>query len=234
MQNPQTTVRVVSKTLTDRYLRQANEQYFAPRGLRIRLCRTASMRLLLGMDPIETPSKAMETAKAIGRGVESVALHLPVIKNIITRSLPASTAIDERAESDFASRRVATTQGYSLPLDFNVPPPTMPTGASNNDYALGIKLRQWQDARANAKASHARQILAIRNGAHDDTGLVDSFGRDGRLARKALKMAERDIRKGRVPMASRQDRMRVAIEDRNEETAAGGILWLLVLDEEQG
>ncbi len=35
---------VMSKTLSDRYLRAANDRIFAPLGLRVRLCKTAALR----------------------------------------------------------------------------------------------------------------------------------------------------------------------------------------------
>lgn len=39
----QTGMRVISKTLTDRYLKKANDEYFGPRGLRVRLMKTEAM-----------------------------------------------------------------------------------------------------------------------------------------------------------------------------------------------
>ncbi|KAF8316058.1 hypothetical protein DL93DRAFT_2056630, partial [Clavulina sp. PMI_390] len=43
----QTAARTISKTLTDRYLRRANSTYFEPRGLKVRLMKTAAVRQFL-------------------------------------------------------------------------------------------------------------------------------------------------------------------------------------------
>ncbi|KAG8991167.1 hypothetical protein FRB93_002872 [Tulasnella sp. JGI-2019a] len=231
----QTTAHILSKTLTDRYLRNANENYFTPRGLRVRLCKTNAMRQLVGIDatPTEPPSKFMDTMKAIGNGAEGVGLRLPIVRKIITRLHPAPV-VDTHMGSDSTSRRLAVLQGYVLPLDFNVPPAQTPPGAMDKVSALGIKLGEWQNGRAQARAKRARDLQDIRRGGSDVSGMADQIGRAGRRARKAERRAARDIRRGRIPRESNKIRMRVAIEDRKEATSTNAILWIVLLNAEQG
>jgi hypothetical protein len=100
---------------------------------------------------------------------------------------------------------------------------------------LGVKLEQWRKGRSQAKANRAREMLALSQGGFDSTGLMALPGRDGRRARKTARKVDRAERRGRDPniTASRKLRMKVAIEDRKEATASGGILWIVVMREDQ-
>ncbi|KDQ11010.1 hypothetical protein BOTBODRAFT_57738 [Botryobasidium botryosum FD-172 SS1] len=228
----QTGMHVLSKGLTDRYLRHANDTFFAPRGLRVRLCTTAAMRQLIGLDARTPPNKTLDVAKSIGRGVETVGLHLPIIRKIIVRLHPAPR-VDERTGRDATARRVAALGGAIAPLDYNVPPPRTPEGLMDKSSALCIKLDQWSQGRAQAKASRARELLEIRRGGGDVTGMGEQFGAAGRRARRADRRAARDQRRGRVPTPSRAMMMRVAIADRIEANQSIGVLWIVVIDASQ-
>lgn len=230
----QTGMHVLSKGLTDRYLRHANETFFAPRGLRVRLCTTEAMRQLVGLDPKgEQGSKALRVAKTIGRGVENVGLHLPIIRKIIVRLHPAPT-VDMRTGRDATIRRVAALGNHVLPLDYDVPPPYTPEGLMDKTSAVCIKIDQWSLNRSQAKSDRARQLVAIRQGGVDSGNLQNQFGIGGRQARRAARRANRDERRGRVPMPSRNMMMKVAIADRKEANASIGVIWIVVIDAAQG
>lgn len=85
----QAAMRVISKTLTDKYLKRANDKIFAPRGLRVRLMKTEALHFLVqnsGNKSQEGKFKsygklALKTAEAIG-------LHLPITGRIINRFAP--------------------------------------------------------------------------------------------------------------------------------------------------
>ncbi|KAG9001707.1 hypothetical protein FRB94_004586 [Tulasnella sp. JGI-2019a] len=226
--------RIFSKTLSDRYLRHANETYFAPRGLRVRLCRPAAMRQLVGIDATlaKPPSKTMETVKVIGRAAETVALHIPVVRIIVGQLHPAPK-VDPRAEGDFTTRRMLPLQGYVLPLDFDVPPMQTPSGLVGQMDTLGVKLGKWQTERQQLDANRTRELLELRRGGEDVTGLTSSFSLKGIQARRAKRMAAWDKLIGRAPKESMRLRMMIAVEDRKEENAASGILWIVVINEEQ-
>ncbi len=59
---------VMSKTLSDRYLRAANERIFAPLGLRVRLCKTPALRKLVEHPEMgkEEPSKLKKFGQSAG------------------------------------------------------------------------------------------------------------------------------------------------------------------------
>lgn len=81
----QTAAHILSKTLTDRYLLRANETYFEPRGLKVRLMKTAAMRRFVHKDISEgEKSKWKKFGKSAGRTAESVGLRLPITGRLIT------------------------------------------------------------------------------------------------------------------------------------------------------
>lgn len=88
----QTAARVISKTLTDRYLRRANETYFEPRGLKVRLMKTAAVRRFVNAEGPEENSKWKSFGQKAGRFAEGVAMHLPITSKVITTfAKPVST-----------------------------------------------------------------------------------------------------------------------------------------------
>ncbi|KAG8846702.1 hypothetical protein FRB96_001938 [Tulasnella sp. 330] len=223
----------LSKSLSDRYLRNANENYFAPRGLRVRLCKNSAMRQLVGIDtPPARPSKVKETAKSVGHGFENVGLRIPVVRELITQLHPAP-AVDQNMGRDQTSRRLRALQGYALSLDFDVPPPKTPVAVLDKFSALASKLNQRVVGRAQAKATRARDLMEIRKGGSDISGLTLEEGERGKKARKAERKASEDLQQGKFPRESSSLRMKVAVEDRKEANSALGILWIVVLNAEE-
>ena len=81
----QTAAHVLSKTLTDRYLLRANKTYFEPRGLKVRLMKTAAMRRFVHIDGSEEEkSKWKKFGKSAGRTAETIGLRLPIANRLIT------------------------------------------------------------------------------------------------------------------------------------------------------
>ncbi|KAG8985795.1 hypothetical protein FRB93_005621 [Tulasnella sp. JGI-2019a] len=98
---------------------------------------------------------------------------------------------------------------------------------------LGVKLGKWQTERQQLDANRTRELLELRRGGEDVTGLTSSFSLKGIQARRAKRMAAWDKLIGRAPKESMRLRMMVAVGDRKEENAASGILWIVVINEEQ-
>ncbi|KIY47855.1 hypothetical protein FISHEDRAFT_59307 [Fistulina hepatica ATCC 64428] len=149
----QTAIAVLSKTLTDRYLRAANQNVFHPRGLSVRLITTpALLHILHGTEP-KTSSKK-ETLKKVGRGVGGILLNLPVVGSIAG---PFGTTLQ---------RRLDVVQGYALPVDLDVPRPQKPIKAMDHIQKWGVKMEQglqrWQESRANKWRAIAERERAER------------------------------------------------------------------------
>ncbi|KZT55812.1 hypothetical protein CALCODRAFT_518508 [Calocera cornea HHB12733] len=163
----QTAMHVLSKTLSDKYLRRANKDYFGPRGLKVRLCRTAAMRMLIGKDaPDGKQNTAMHVAGRIGMGIENVALRLPlpfagrVIETIHAPLRP----IDPRSPLGVTERRMQDLQGFVCPLDFNVPPAKSPEDILGRMNDFVVKLDNNKALKSQNKAAQKRRLLAIRQG----------------------------------------------------------------------
>lgn len=76
--------RVVSKTLTDRYLLRANKTFFEPRGLKVRLMKTAAVRRFVNAEaPQAEKSKWKKFGESAGRTAHIVGTRLPVTGKVI-------------------------------------------------------------------------------------------------------------------------------------------------------
>ncbi|KAJ7172551.1 hypothetical protein C8R46DRAFT_1216361 [Mycena filopes] len=162
----QTGAHILSKTLTDRYLRAANLRLFKPKGLVVRLCTTAAMQHLVmrtgnGVGP--------STMTKIGRGVGTVLLHAPIpFSSRIVRSIAdkpptvhagISDVGDGRQMSLAAQRRLASLEGYALPLQLDVPPPTKAQGVMNTMGTWGVEFDQWRTGRKQDRIERKRRQL---------------------------------------------------------------------------
>ncbi|KAJ7741956.1 hypothetical protein DFH07DRAFT_837059 [Mycena maculata] len=165
-------MRVLSKTLTDRYLRAANLRLFKPRGLSVRICTAAAMQHLVMHTPItEGPSKLTR----FGRGVGSLLLRIPLpITSVLVHAVadappkvPAMGPDSYRSKKLLATqRRVAALEGYALPLDFDVPKPVKAQGVMDTMASWGVKFDSWKDGRRQTKAEKGRlQLAQIESGA---------------------------------------------------------------------
>ncbi|KAH8113843.1 hypothetical protein DFH11DRAFT_278873 [Phellopilus nigrolimitatus] len=241
-------IKVLSKTLTDRYMRRANTEYFAPRGLRARICKTAAVRLLVGLDAppsamASTSSKFKQHAKTAGEVAETVALHLPVIRKVYNRLAPPVPAVDPNAPGDMTSRRLSVLQGYVLPLSSNVPPPAPLEGLMQKASGLGMRLDSWKVNRTAASADRNRRLLAIQEGRA--TRVLSPPVRSPGSSQKILKQAldrrgdrrrnkdERRALRRRTEKSSRKLQTKVKIADRKEWKTTDNLLWVVLVNAEQ-
>ncbi|KAK7048548.1 hypothetical protein R3P38DRAFT_2505441 [Favolaschia claudopus] len=160
----QTSMHVLSKTLTDRYLRAANQRLFKPKGLVVRICTTAAMQqLVMHSGTGEGPS----TLNKIGRGVSSILLRAPLpLTHRIIRSIsdkppkvPASisTAGDGQKMPLATQRRLASLEGHAMTLNLNMPPPAKPQGIMDTMGSWTVKLDSWSAGRKENKVEQRRR-----------------------------------------------------------------------------
>ncbi|KAG8873515.1 hypothetical protein FRB97_006658 [Tulasnella sp. 331] len=220
----------LSKGLTDRYLRIANEDFFAPRGLRVRLCKTEAMRRIVGEDT--TQPSGNQTLKKVGNSAERIGLHLPIIRNAIVMFHPAPT-IDTSRETDVTRRRVAAVQGYVLPLEYDVPPAELPPGMMDKVSATLGKVDKWRNMKSTNDTDKARRLLTEQQAYNAQAGRSQTQG--GVLG---IQLA-RDVILDKLSPNSRgggstaKVRTKVAIANRKEVAKTVAILWIVVLNEEQ-
>lgn len=233
----QTSLHIISKSVTDKYLRLHNKTFFAPRGLVVRLVRTPALRTLL--DPAHAAPSKLST---LGNTAHRISLHIPIVRKIVNRHSAPIPAIAPAASAanpalcSVAGRRLAALEqeGLVSPLDFAVPPIQEVEGTMGKANAMAVKLRAWKEQRKEMKADRRRVILGIREGRGGGEDLMSGFGKAARKARKARRRAERDQRRGRTPWASRKMRAGVEIADRKEFAATDALLWVVVLNKEHG
>ncbi|KAF9070171.1 hypothetical protein BDP27DRAFT_1324409 [Rhodocollybia butyracea] len=174
-------MRVLSKTLTDRYLRAANLNLFRPRGLSVRLCTTPAMLRLVappgsGSAGGET-SKSRETINKIGRGVGTVFLKLPlpiigplsarIIHSLADKPPPISASgyPGDPVNSPILMRRLAlleqTFPGATLPVQAqDLPPPIKPKGMMEMMNSWGLKFDERRENKAEKKNEERRRAWA--------------------------------------------------------------------------
>mgnify|MGYP001583280545 FL=1 len=229
----QTSLHIISKSVTDKYLRLHNKTFFAPRGLVVRLVRTPALRTL--PDPAHAAPSKLST---LGNTAHRISLHIPIVRKIVNRHSAPIPAIAPAASAanpalcSVAGRRLAALEqeGLVSPLDFAVPPMQEVEGTMGKANAMAVKLRAWKEQRKEMKADRRRVILGIREGRGGGEDLMSGFGKAARKARKARRRAERDQRRGRTPWASRKMRAGVEIADRKEFAATDALLWVVVLN----
>ncbi|KLO14088.1 hypothetical protein SCHPADRAFT_996883 [Schizopora paradoxa] len=130
---------VMSKTLSDRYLRAANERMFAPLGLRVRLCKTSALRTLV--DHPEAGKPEPTKLKKVGQTAGDIILRLPlpIVKTIVRFVMDKPPPIDPRI-TDPLTRRLMVMQGYILPVLHGpaLPPPSNPSNVLDkmNGFAI--------------------------------------------------------------------------------------------------
>ncbi|KAJ7223668.1 hypothetical protein B0H12DRAFT_1150632 [Mycena haematopus] len=161
----QTGMRVLSKTLTDRYLRSANLRPFRPRGLSVRICTTAAMQHLVMHTPITAgPSKLT----CVGRGVGTVLMKLPIpLASMLVHAVadkpptvrPMNPGQVRSKKLLAAQRRAAALEGYALPLDFDMPKATKAQGVMDTMASWGVKFDSWRAGRTQTKAEDLRLQL---------------------------------------------------------------------------
>ncbi|KAF8316056.1 hypothetical protein DL93DRAFT_788289 [Clavulina sp. PMI_390] len=181
----QTAARTISKTLTDRYLRRANTTYFEPRGLKVRLMKTAAVRRFLQLRQnegevaeVKGKGKMKAFGQSAGRLAEQIGMHLPITGRIIPMFQKPPTKIPTEAE--IAAVRMAQFSGTTPPLALTMstlalPAPRQPKGLMDKGSALSIKLEIWRANRREAKDKRARQLLDVAQGRAPPESLDEEF-----------------------------------------------------------
>ncbi|KAJ7021599.1 hypothetical protein C8F04DRAFT_1140307 [Mycena alexandri] len=160
---PKTGMHILSKTLTDRYLRAANVRLFKPRGLAVRLCTTAAMQHLV----MRTGNGAgPSTMTKIGRGVGTPPkVHASISDVGDGRKMPLAT-----------QRRLASLEGYALHLQLDVPPPAKAQGVMDTMGSWGVAFDQWRDGRKQDKIEQKRRQLERVNSELQRLGINPNGG----------------------------------------------------------
>ncbi|KAJ7185787.1 hypothetical protein C8R46DRAFT_882198 [Mycena filopes] len=242
-----TGMRVLSKTLTDRYLRAANLRLFKPRGLSVRICTTAAMRHLVMRTPITAaPSKL----KRFGRGVGSVLLRVPLptvnaAVHLVADKPPKIAATDPAGQNKkllATRRRVAALEGYALPLDFDMPRPAKAQGVMDTMAGWGVKFDSWLDGRRQTKAEDARLKLEELEREGRDTvghtqgargGLLMGDGGGRRLGRLGGGRLGGRTDGGLLARGGKGELERkVADADLIEHWQADKLLWVVIMNSE--
>lgn len=159
-------IRVLSKTLTDRYLRAANAKLFQPRGYSVRLCTTPAMLALCNV----SASKARSKMDKFGRGVGTVLLKLPVINPItstfvhaVADKAPVISASGREGDpinSPVLRRRLAMTREFALPLTVDgLPPPEQPRGVMETVASWGVKFDNAMEKSSERSVEQRRRAM---------------------------------------------------------------------------
>ncbi|KAJ7134816.1 hypothetical protein C8R44DRAFT_559696, partial [Mycena epipterygia] len=250
----QTGMHVLSKTLTDRYLRAANLRLFKPRGLSVRLCTTAAMQhLVMRTGNGGGPS----TMDKIGRGVGTVLLHVPLpLSSRIVRAIAdkppkvhasISNVGDGRKMPLSTQRRLATLEGYALPLQLDVPPPAKAQGVMDTMGSWGVSFDSWRTGRKEDKVEQRRRELArideqLRKMGMGSPGQSQMGAGPSGRERKEMRRAARRSRKrerggggllsGLIGPKEGKLERRVANADLLEHWASDKVLWVVILNGE--
>ncbi|KAJ7800383.1 hypothetical protein B0H14DRAFT_2387378, partial [Mycena olivaceomarginata] len=256
----QSGMRILSKTLTDRYLRTANLRLFKPRGLSVRICTTAAMQHLVMHTPITAaPSKLAR----VGRGVGGVLMKLPLpLASVIVHAVadkppkvPAMNPALVRSKKVLAAqRRVAALEGHALQLDFDVPKAAKAEGVMDTMASWGVKFDSWRDGRKQTKAEELRLQLEReqeRTGSSQSSssssgvvgllgGLGGLRGRLGAGGRLGGRLGLGSIVLSRVNGGGRAQRrtrdgpleLQVADADLIEHWQSAKVLWVVIMSSE--
>ncbi|KAJ7928092.1 hypothetical protein B0H13DRAFT_1704734 [Mycena leptocephala] len=242
----QTGMHVLSKTLTDRYLRAANLRLFKPKGLVVRLCTTAAMQHLV----MRTGTGAgPSTLDKIGRGIGTVLVHAPIpFTSRIVRAIAdkppkvhaSISAVGDGQKMPLATQwRLASLEGYALPLHLDVPPPAKAQGVMDTMGSWGVAFDEWRTGRKQNKIEQRRRELERveqqlqRLGINPHGGPPPHMGGQPGYGGAARKRERGPGLIGSLlgPKESRLER-RVANSDLLEHWASESVLWVVIMNME--
>ncbi|KAK0195140.1 hypothetical protein F5146DRAFT_1024354 [Armillaria mellea] len=229
----QTGMRVLSKTLTDRYLRAANQRIFKPRGLSVRLCTTNAMLQLISNGGGEPPKISM--INKIGRTAGTVLLWLPIpFSSRIVRAIadkPDKIAPSEGPKKNLVlKRRLQAIEGLALPLELDdIPPPHKPEGMMDKMNEYGVRFDKYRNNKKEKKNETRRRELARLEAGGSD------LSRWERLQR--MRMEHNKRRGGLIssilgPKESKLER-RVANADLLEHWGTEKVVWIVIMNEDK-
>ncbi|KIY70235.1 hypothetical protein CYLTODRAFT_419965 [Cylindrobasidium torrendii FP15055 ss-10] len=155
--------RMMSKTITDKYLARANKAYFAPRGLCVRLCKTPAARLLARPDAHSSTSTASQVAKT----AQAVVLHIPIVRAVVTRFMSPVDHIDYSKSPMQRHFAALDCEGAIAELDFDVPPPKAPEGMAQKVREMAISMERKRTARRQEVKAWRDERHARRRGGRE-------------------------------------------------------------------
>lgn len=217
------------------------------------------MRQLINLDPTPNPDGTVPTSAKVknfvtqsGRVAETVVLHLPIVRKVYNRIAPKAPSIPADAEGlgDATARRLAMIEGHALPLTFDVPPPPPEEGLMDKVSGLSVRLQAQRVMQKETKIERKRQLLAIQQGhttslqspLSDAAALASSSissssvsaVQDARQDRKDRRDVQRALRRAERGRVNRGLRSTVELADRMEWKSTRMLLWVVVLNAEQG
>lgn len=161
-------IHIISKTITDRYLRAANANLFQPRGYSVRLCTTSAMLALCNV----SESKVRSKMNKFGRGVGTAFLQLPlpiinpiastIVHAIADKTPPiaASGREGDPINSPMLRRRLAMTREFALPLTVDdLPPPEKPQGVMDTMASWGVSFDNAVEKRSERNVERRRRAM---------------------------------------------------------------------------
>ena len=233
----QVAMHVLSKTLTDRYIRSANERIFHPRGLSARICTTTAALKLISPPGSTNLGEGPSKLDKFGRTVSSVLLHLPlpitkrIIHAVADRPLAIAPAANgESSTTTLVRRRLVLVEGKALPVQFEGLPPPSRTTFGEKVNALGVSLDERSIETKQGKIESKRMALAGIHGqshqpAGSDSNFVDKFA--GLIAQGR---EFNDRRRADKVLGRRTLTRRVADADLLEHWKNSDVLWIVVMD----
>ncbi|KAG7090088.1 hypothetical protein E1B28_011705 [Marasmius oreades] len=252
---------VLSKTLTDRYLRAANQTLFHPKGLSVRICTTLAMENFLlrprGVESSPGPSKLDKFGRAVGGVLLKVPIPIvgPLTNRVIravadkppTATTPSTMSMSfDTLKNGALSRRLARTEGISLPVTLvHLPSPVrFPTGVVEAISSWGVRLDHGQrlENEAQRKTEKRRRALAAERMGIDLGSLNPGSDSTQRMWREYDREARGESRTGGGrsggllslvlgPDLSPME-SRVANSELLEHWADEKVLWVVVMSSE--
>lgn len=234
--------------MTDRYLARANEGYFAPRGLKVRLMKGAALKIFSGLE--DAKAKPSIGAK-IGSGAETffTRVRLPIVTPIAARVLDAVKPLPPSQQAlgcngqplTWTDRRLLSMQNTIAPLNFDVPATKVPESLMDRISQAFAKKDVKSAQKKQTRTDLNRSMLAVANG---QTSAVEwsreqqgAFGNDRRAMkdeRKAIRRAHKHERKAMRGRTSGKLERRVNMDQRRETKLDDQLIWLVVYPIEQG
>ncbi|KAK7019940.1 hypothetical protein R3P38DRAFT_2536107 [Favolaschia claudopus] len=223
---------ILNKTLTDRYMRAANQRLFGPKGLAVRICTTAAMlHLVMRTEKAAGPSRMDKIGRGIGAFLLTSPITIPLSGRIVRAIADKAPKVEVGGNSSgteaekpiiplSTQRRLAALEGHALGLDFNVPPPVKPHGIMDKLGSWSVAFDSRNTRKSENKAEKRRHRLAR----------VEEQLRAARAARgreKGPGLLNNII----GPTESKLER-KVANADLLEYWASDKILWIVIMNTE--
>ncbi|THV06259.1 hypothetical protein K435DRAFT_789668 [Dendrothele bispora CBS 962.96] len=221
----QTTMRVASKRLADKYLRTANSKIFHLRGLSARLCTTRAMLTLLGRSAeIEGPkkTKTKKTLYKVGRRVGTLVLLTDlsitsrIVRDIADKPPVISPIPGETTDRVVLRRRLTMVSGSTLPLRTEgLLPPKKPQGVVDMMNNWSLEFDKKLDLKRENSSTSTSTATSFFSESPDK--------READEAKKAKKEAKRIEREIRIELKARckAERKAAKLEKENELRSPG-------------